>query len=85
MKDTEKFKTSKKTLDLQENVEGIYLCRGLIEGSYPVFVPLDSLLAEKLIFAAQSNSLQWAVVLTIGAYLGSSICSICYMIRNINF
>ena len=52
MKDTEKFKTSKKTLDLQENVEGIYLCRGLIEGSYPVFVPLDSLLAEKLIFAA---------------------------------
>ena len=52
MKDTEKFKTSKKTLDLQENVEGIYLCRGLIVGSYPVFVPLDSLLAEKLIFAA---------------------------------
>ena len=84
MKDTEKFKISKKTLDLQENVEGIYLCRGLIEGSYPAFVPLDSLLAGKLIFAAQSNSLQWGVVLTIGD-LGSSICSICYMIRNIKF
>lgn len=46
MKDTEKFKISKEKLHLPENVEGICVCRGRIK----VFIPSDSLLAEKLIF-----------------------------------
>ena len=46
MKDTEKFKISKEMLDLQENVEEIYVCRWRIEGSHPVFTLPDSLLAE---------------------------------------
>lgn len=50
MKDTEKFKISKEKLDLPENVEGIYVCRGRIKGTHTVFIPSDSLLAEKLIF-----------------------------------
>ena len=49
VKETEKFKIIK-MLDLQENVEGIYVYRGRIEGSHPVFIPPDSLLAEKLYF-----------------------------------
>ena len=31
MNDTEKFKINKEMLDLQENVEGIYVCRERIE------------------------------------------------------
>ena len=41
MKDTEKFKISKK-LDLQENVEEIYVSRREIEDSHRVFVATDS-------------------------------------------
>ena len=37
-------------LDLQENVERIYIRRGRIEGSHLVIIPPDSLLAEKLLF-----------------------------------
>ena len=64
MKDTEKFNISKEMLDLQENVEGIYVCREHIEGSHPVFIPPDSLLAEKLIFQTHRNTLHGGVVLT---------------------
>ena len=64
VKDTEKFKISKEMLDLQENVEGIYVCRGRIESSRPVFIPPDSLLAEKLIFQAHNDTLHMGVVLT---------------------
>ena len=42
VKDTEKFNISKEMLDLLENVEGIHVCRGRIEGSHPVFIPPDS-------------------------------------------
>ena len=65
MKETGKFKISKERFDLQENVIGIYVCRGRIEGiSHPVFIPRDSLLAEKLIFQAHKNTLHGGVVLT---------------------
>ena len=63
VKNTEKFKISKEMLDLQENVEGIYVCRGQIEGSHPVFIPRDSLLAEKLICQSHKNTLHGGVVL----------------------
>ena len=52
MKDPEKFKINKAKLDWQENVEGIYVSRGQLEGSHHVFVTIDSLLAEKLVFQA---------------------------------
>ena len=64
VKDTEKFKISKEILDLQENVEGIYVCRGRIEVLHPVFIPPVSLLAEKLMFQAHKNTLHVGVVLT---------------------
>ena len=64
VKDKQKFKISKEMLDLQANVEGIYVCRGRIEGSHPVFIPPDSLSAEKLIFQAHKNTLHVGVVLT---------------------
>ena len=39
------------------------MCRGRIEGSHPVFIPLYSLLAEKLILQANKNFLHGGVVL----------------------
>ena len=56
MQDTEKLKISKEKSHLQENVERIYGCRGRIEGSHPVFIPPDSLLADKFIFQAHKIS-----------------------------
>ena len=64
VKDTKKFKISKEMLDLQENVEKMYVCRGRIESSHPVFIPPDSLLAEKLIFQAHKNTLRGGIVST---------------------
>ena len=63
VKDTDKFKISKEIIDLQENVEGI-VCRGRIEGPHPVFIPPDSLLAEKLIFQDHKNTFNRGLVLT---------------------
>ena len=63
-KDTGKFKIRKEKLDLQENVEGIYICRGQTEGSHPVFISPDSLLAENLMFQVYKNILYRGVVLT---------------------
>ena len=67
VKDTEKFKISKEKLDFQQNVEGIYVCSGRIEGSHAVFIPPSSLLAGKSIFQAHKNTLHWGVVLTIAS------------------
>ena len=64
VKDTEKFKISKEILDLQENVEKIYVCRGRIEDSHPVFILPDLLLAEKLIFQVYKSILYGGVILT---------------------
>ena len=50
-------------LHLQENVEGIFVCRRQINSSHPVFIPPDSLLAEKLIFQAHKNTLHGGAVL----------------------
>ena len=47
-----------------ENVERIFVCRGRIEGSDPVFIPPDSLLTQKLIFQSHKNTFHGRVVLT---------------------
>ena len=63
MKDTEKLTISTEKLDFPENVEGIYVYRGQIEGTHTVFMPPDLLLAEKLIFQIHKNTLHGGVVL----------------------
>ena len=65
MKDTEKFEISKEKLDLQDNVEGIYVHRARLEDSHPISIAPDSLLAQKLIFQAHKNTSHGGVVLTI--------------------
>ena len=61
---SEKFKINEKRLDLQQNNEGIYICKGRIEGTYPIYLPNESLLSEKIIFVAHKNTLHRGVLMT---------------------
>ena len=46
------------------NQEGIYECRGRIQGDYPVFIPNISVLAEKLVEEAHLQTIHGGVTLT---------------------
>ena len=39
---------NQKRLNLHKNQEGIYECRGRIEGAYPVYIPSESILSQKI-------------------------------------
>ena len=64
MQHSEKFKINEKRLDLQQNCEGIYVCKGRIEVAYPIYLPNESLLSENIIFAAHKNTLHGEVLMT---------------------
>ena len=66
---SEKFKINEKRLDLQQNSEGIYVCKGRIEHVYPIYLPNESLLSEKIIFAAHKNTLHGGVLMTMTTFL----------------
>ena len=46
---TNKFHEDQLKLYLQKNEEGLYECRGWIQGSYPVYLPPDALLTERIV------------------------------------
>ena len=46
---TNKFHEDQLKLYLQKNEEGLYKCRGRIQGSYPIYLPPDALLTEKIV------------------------------------
>ena len=64
MQHSKKFRINEKRLDLQQNSEGICVCKGRIEGAYPIYSPKESLLSEKIIFAAHKNTLHGGVLMT---------------------
>ena len=39
---------NQKRLNLHKNQEGIYECRGRIEGAYPIYIPSESILSQKI-------------------------------------
>ena len=49
---TEKFLEDQKRLNLQKNDEGIYVCKGRMQGHYPVYLPPRVSLAEKIVQVA---------------------------------
>lgn len=61
---TEKFREDQLTLNLQRNSEGIYECRGRIQGSYPVYLPPKVTLSEKIVQDAHELTLHGGVGLT---------------------
>ncbi|XP_028418109.1 uncharacterized protein LOC114543229 [Dendronephthya gigantea] len=62
--ETEQFKNDQLRLNLQRNVNGLFECRGRIQGLYPIYVPLATLLSEKMIEDAHVETLHGGVGLT---------------------
>ena len=58
---TEKFLEDQQRLNLQKNDEGIYLCRGRIQGHYPVYLPPRVSLSEKIVQDAHLLTLHGGV------------------------
>ena len=71
MQHSEKFKINEKRLDLQQNSEGIYVCKGRIKGVYSIYLPNQSLFSEKIIFAAHKDTLHGGVLMTMISARGS--------------
>ena len=47
---TNKFHEDQLKLNLQKNEEGLFECRGRIQGSYPIYLPPDALLTERIVY-----------------------------------
>ena len=61
--DKAKFKQTEQQLNLKKNENGIYECHGRIIGDYPIFIPMSTLLTEKLVEKAHYQTLHGGVTL----------------------
>lgn len=61
---SEKFINDQQQLNLKMNEEGLYECRGRIQGDYPLYIPSASKLSEKLIEDAHKKTIHGGVTLT---------------------
>ena len=61
---TSQFHEDQLKLKLQRNGEGLYECRGRVQGCYPIYLPPDALLTEKIVHDAHVLSLHEGVGLT---------------------
>ena len=53
---SEKFQQDRKSFNLVQNTDGIFECIGRIQESYPIYLPKESLLTEKLFLAANKKN-----------------------------
>ena len=61
---TSKFEEDKLRLNLQKNAEGLFECRGCIQGDYPIYLPDDAVFTEKLVMHAHFQTLHGGVGMT---------------------
>ena len=61
---SDRFEDDKKRLNLEKNYEGVYICKGRLQGYYPIYLPQDSVLNKKVIFAKHKKSLHGGVAMT---------------------
>ena len=61
---TDQFHEDHLKINLQKNEDGLYECRGRIQGSYPIYFPPDALLTERMAHDAHVLSLHGGVGLT---------------------
>ncbi|KAK3742809.1 hypothetical protein QZH41_002738 [Actinostola sp. cb2023] len=59
-----KFQEDKLQINLQKNNEGVYECRGRIQGDYPIYLPDGDIFTEKLVAHAHLQTLHGGVGLT---------------------
>ena len=62
--DTDKFKADKQYLNLEENEVGLHLCKGRIQGDFPIYLPNTSILSEKIIQECHKLTLHGGVTTT---------------------
>ena len=61
---TEKFMQDQLRLNLQKNSEGLYECRGRIQGRYRIYLPASTVSSEKLVQDSHVLTLHGGVGLT---------------------
>ena len=61
---TKNFEISRQQLNVKLSQEGIYECHGRIQGDYPVFRSIRSVLVEKLVEEAHLETMHRRVTLT---------------------
>ena len=61
---TEQFQEDQLRLNLQKNEEGLYECCGRIQGGYPIYLPPDALLTEKMVHDVHILTLHGGVSLS---------------------
>ena len=61
---TSGFQEDQQRLNLQKNADGLYECRGRIQGDYPIYLPDDALLSKRLVLHARPQTLHGGVSLT---------------------
>ena len=61
---SDQFKEHSQRLNLQKNEEGIYVCKGRIQGDYPIYLPSNHLLSLKIVERAHLCTLHGGVGLT---------------------
>ena len=64
LESSDQFQDDRKRLNLVQNSEGIYECRGRIQGSHPVYLPKEFLYTEKIIWAAHKKTMHGGVTMT---------------------
>ena len=86
---TDRFEDDKMRINLENNVEGVYICKGRLQGFYPIYLPQDSVLSKKVIFAEHKRLLHEGVAMTMSHIrslfwishlrrLSKSVIKICY-------
>jgi hypothetical protein len=58
-----------KCLNLKKNERGLLECQGRIQGEYPIYIPPQSILAEKLVMHEHQRTLHGGVSMTISRIL----------------
>ena len=66
--ETKAFKEDQQQLNLKINNDGIYECQGRIQGHYPVYLPDNELLTEKIITHAHKLGSHGGVGMTMAKY-----------------
>ena len=61
------FVETSRKLNLVKNNEGIYECRGRLQGSFPTYLPADALFTKKLVQRTHVETLHGGVLLTMAA------------------
>ena len=65
--DSDQTREDKQRLNLQKNERGLLECQGRIQGEKPIYIPPESLLAEKLVMHEHKRTLHGGVNMTMSA------------------